>query len=56
MGVAFNGVGILNDFLMASDIVEAQNLIVPFHDFAHLAQLVLIVGGKYYLFHIGFQV
>ncbi len=51
LGVAFDGVGILNDVLMATDVVEAQDLVEALHDFAHLAQLVFIVGGEYDLFH-----
>ena len=51
LSIALNGVGILNDFLVAADVVETQNLIEAVHDFAHLEQFVLVVGGEYDLFH-----
>ena len=51
LGVAFNGVGVFNDVLVTADVFEAQDLIEAFHDFAHLAQLVFVIGGEDDLFH-----
>ena len=51
LGVALDGVGILDNVFMATDVVEAQDLVEAFHDFAHLAQLVFVIGGEYDLFH-----
>jgi len=51
LGVAFDGVGIFDDFLMAADFLKAHDLIEAVHDFAHLAQFVLIVCSEYDLFH-----
>ena len=62
LGGAFDGVGILDDVLMAADIFEAQDLIASFresgtgHDFAHFAQFVLVIGGEYDLFHSRFKI
>ena len=51
LGVAFDGVGVLDDIFVAADVFKTQDLIEAFHDFAHLAQLVLVIGGEYDLFH-----
>ena len=51
LGVAFDGISILDDVLVAADVFEAQDLVKALHNFAHFAQLVLVIGGKYYLFH-----
>ena len=51
LGVAFDGVGVLDDVLVAADVFEAQDLVEAVHNFAHLAQFVFIIGGKDDLFH-----
>ena len=56
LGIAFDGVGIFDNFLMAADIIETQDFIEAFHDFAHLAQLVLVVRSKYNLSHLEFGI
>ena len=50
-GVAFDGVGILDDVFMSADVVEAKDLVEALHDFAHLAQFVFIIRCKDDLFH-----
>ena len=55
LGIAFDGVGIFNDVLVTANVVKTQDLIKAFHNLAHLAQFVFVIGGEDDLFHLEFK-